>query len=63
MGEKSVVLVESMQYRGHAFIALEKSENIEFLLNNIPLEENNRDIQTIINTYIKKHSELKIIKF
>jgi hypothetical protein len=27
------------------------------------LEENNRDIQTIINTYIKKHSELKIIKF
>lgn len=52
-----------MQYYGHDFVDADKSEDLDYLLNAVPQKENNRDIQTIINTYIKKHPELKIIKF
>lgn len=61
--EKSVVLIESSIYRGHSFFPIEALKNIETLKFNIPIFENNKDIQNIINAYIKKHPELKIIQF
>lgn len=61
--EKSVILVESSLYRGHGFVDSESIDNIDLIKEQTPAEDNNRDVQKIINSYMKKHPELNVIQF
>ncbi len=61
--ERSVVLIKHSVYQGHTWISEEMLSQIQTLIQIIPQEENNQDVQLIINSYIKKHPELVIIPF
>jgi len=61
--ERSVVLIKHSVYQGHTWISEEMLSQIQALIQIIPHEENNQDVQLIINSYIKKHPELMIIPF
>ncbi len=63
VNEKTVILIESCIYQGYAYIPMGKVNDLEYIKNNLIQGENNLDIHKLIIAYIKKHSELKKIKF
>lgn len=64
VNERSAVLVENGVYKGYAFYDLNHQINTPNILKNILIPmENSRDIQRIIQVYIRKNKGLKIIHF
>ena len=62
--ERSAILIEKGIYKGYCFYDLNyQISNIEILRNlNIPMQ-NNRDTRSIIQSYMRKKKNLKIVKF
>jgi DNA polymerase III subunit epsilon len=60
--EKTVIKIEKGKYIGFGFVPCECS-NITELHDYIKPYKDNRDIQTIIRGYLRRNSNLKIIKF
>jgi DNA polymerase-3 subunit epsilon len=64
INERSAVLIENGIYKGYAFYDLNyQISNIEILKNIIIPMQNNRDVKTIIQSYIRKSKTLKVISF
>jgi DNA polymerase III subunit epsilon len=62
--EKSLVLVENGRYKGFGYADLECAGNdLEVLKENIKPCMDNRDVQQIIKTYLRKNKVEKLIKF
>jgi DNA polymerase III subunit epsilon len=62
--EHAAILIENGIYKGYCFYDLNyQINNIEILKNIIIPMQNNRDIKTIIQAYLKKNRVLKIVKF
>ena len=62
--ERSAVLIENGIYKGYCFFDLNyQVSNIEILKNIIIPMQNNRDIKTIIQGYLRRNKVMKIIKF
>ena len=62
--ERSAILVENGTYKGYCFFDLNyQVTNIEVLKNILIPMQNNRDVKTIIQGYIKKNKVHKIINF
>lgn len=62
--EHAAILIENGIYKGYCFYDLNyQINNIDILKNIIIPMQNNRDIKTIIQTYLKKNRVLKIVKF
>ena len=63
-GERSAVVIENGVYKGYAFYELNYQINtIDILKKIIVPMQNNRDVRTIIQSYIRKKKALKIIRF
>ena len=63
-GERTAVLIENGVYKGYAFYDLNyQISNIEILKKIIISMQNNKDVRTIIQSYIRKKKALKIIRF
>mgnify|MGYP000117586987 FL=1 len=63
-GERTAVLIENGVYKGYAFYDLNyQISNIEILKKIIIPMQNNKDVRTIIQSYIRKKKALKIIRF
>lgn len=61
--EKSAVLIENGIYKGYCFFDLNyQITNIDILRNLIISMQHNRDIKTIIQSYMKKH-KVKVVSF
>ena len=61
--EKSAILVENGIYKGYCFYDLNyQITNIDILKNLIIPMQHNRDIKTIIQSYMKKH-KVKVVSF
>lgn len=64
INERSAVLIENGIYKGYAFYDLNyQISNIEILKNIIIPMQNNRDVKTIIQSYLRKSKTLKVISF
>ncbi|KDN54055.1 exonuclease domain-containing protein [Flavobacterium seoulense] len=64
VNERSAILVENGVYKGYAFYDLNYQINNAAILKNILIPmESNRDIQRIIQAYIRKNKALKLIHF
>ena len=64
VNERSAVLIENGVYKGYAFYDLNHQINNANILKNILIPmESNRDIQRIIQAYIRKNKALKLIHF
>lgn len=64
IGERSAVLIENGIYKGYSFYDLNYQINkIEILKNILIPMQNNRDTKNIIQSYLRKGSNFKIIKF
>ena len=64
INERSAVLVENGLFKGYAFFDLNYQITNPDILKNILIPmENNRDVQRIIQAYIRKKKALKIIHF
>ena len=62
--ERSAVLIENGNYKGYCFFDLNyQISNIEILKNLIIPMQNNRDTRSIIQSYMRKNKNLKIVKF
>lgn len=62
--ERSAVLIENGIYKGYCFFDLNyQVSNIEILKNIIIPMQNNRDIKTIIQGYLRRNKVMKIVKF
>lgn len=62
--QRSVVMVENGKYCGFGFIDLDVFDgDLEELKNAIIPQQDNRDVQLIIKTYLKKHQVEQIIEF
>jgi DNA polymerase-3 subunit epsilon len=62
--ERTAVLIENGVYKGYAFYDLNyQISNIEILKKIIIPMQNNKDVRTIIQSYIRKKKALKIIRF
>jgi DNA polymerase III subunit epsilon len=62
--ERSAVLIENGIYKGYCFYDLNyQINNIEILKNIIIPMQDNRDIKTIIKSYLKRNRVLKVVKF
>lgn len=62
INERSAILVENGIFKGYAFYDLNHQINNANILKNILIPmENSRDIQRIIQTYIRKNKALKVI--
>uniref|UniRef100_UPI004049E9CE exonuclease domain-containing protein n=1 Tax=Flavobacterium sp. TaxID=239 RepID=UPI004049E9CE len=62
--ERTAVLIENGVYKGYAFYDLNyQITNIEILKKIIIPMQNNKDVKTIIQSYIRKKKALKIIRF
>jgi DNA polymerase-3 subunit epsilon len=62
--ERSVILIEDGEYKGFGFYNLNHQiNNIEIIRSVITPMKNTRDIQHIIQSYLKKRKVLKIIEF
>ena len=62
--ERSAVLIENGAYKGYAFYELNyQITNIEILKKIIIPMQNNKDVRTIIQSYIRKKKALKIVRF
>jgi len=63
-GERSAVVIENGVYKGYAFYELNYQINTIDILKKIIIPmQNNRDVRTIIQSYIRKKKALKIIRF
>jgi DNA polymerase-3 subunit epsilon len=63
-GERTAVLIENGVYKGYAFYDLNyQISNIEILKKIIIPMQNNKDVRTIIQSYIRKKKALKIVRF
>ncbi len=61
--ERSVILIENGVYKGYGFFNLNyQINNIEILRSIINPMKNNRDSQHIIQSYLRKHKVLDIVK-
>ncbi|MEN9909582.1 MAG: hypothetical protein RLZZ540_2731 [Bacteroidota bacterium] len=64
VNERSAILVENGVFKGYAFYDLNyQITNVNILKNILIPMESNRDIQRIIQAYIRKNKALKIIHF
>ncbi len=63
MNEKTVILIESCVYKGYAYVPSNRVDDLDFIKEQLVEGENSVDIHKLIIAYIKKHSELKKIKF
>ena len=64
VNERSAVLVENGVYKGYAYYDLNYQINNPEILKNILIPmDSNKEIQRIIQTYIRKNKALKIIRF
>ncbi|MFA9189490.1 exonuclease domain-containing protein [Flavobacterium sp. FBOR7N2.3] len=64
INERSAVLIENGIYKGYAFYDLNyQITNVNILKNILIPMESNRDIQRIIQAYIRKNKALKLIHF
>jgi DNA polymerase-3 subunit epsilon len=64
INERSAVLIENGIYKGYCFFDLNyQVNNIEILKNLIIPMQNNRDTRTIIQSYLRRHRVIRIIKF
>jgi DNA polymerase III subunit epsilon len=62
--ERSAVLIENGVYKGYCFYKLNyQITNIDILKNIIIPMQHNRDVKTIIQSYLRKNKIFKIIKF
>jgi DNA polymerase III subunit epsilon len=62
VNERSAILVENGVFKGYAFYDLNHQINNANILKNILIPmENSRDIQRIIQTYLRKNKALKVI--
>ena len=62
--ERSAVLIENGVYKGYCFYELNyQITNIDILKNIIIPMQHNRDIKTIIQSYLRKNKVYKVIKF
>lgn len=62
--ERSAILIEKGIYKGYCFYDLNyQISNIEILRNLIIPMQNNRDTRSIIQSYMRKSKNLKIVKF
>lgn len=62
--ERSAVIIENGVYKGYAFYDLNyQISNIEILKKIIIPMQNNKDVRTIIQSYLRKKKALKIIRF
>lgn len=62
--ERSAILIEKGIYKGYCFYDLNyQINNIEILRNLIIPMQNNRDTHSIIQSYMRKNKNLKIVKF
>jgi DNA polymerase III subunit epsilon len=62
--ERSAILIEKGIYKGYCFYDLNyQISNIEILRNLIIPMQNNRDTRSIIQSYMRKNKNLKIVKF
>ena len=62
--ERSAVLIESGVYKGYCFFDLNyQITNVEILKNIIIPMQHNRDVKTIIQSYLRKNKVSKIITF
>ncbi|KVV14607.1 exonuclease domain-containing protein [Flavobacterium sp. TMP13] len=64
ISERSAVLIENGIYKGYAFYDLNyQITNPEILKNILISMENNRDVRSIIQNFIRKSKSLKVINF
>ena len=62
--ERSAVLIENGIYKGYCFYELNyQINNIDILKNIIIPMQNNRDVKTIIQSYLRKNKVYKVIHF
>jgi len=62
--ERSAVLVENGIYKGYCFFELNyQISNVEVLKNILIKMQHNRDVKTIIQTYLRKNKVYKVIHF
>ena len=62
--ERSAILIENGVYKGYCFYELNyQVNNIDILKNIIIPMQNNRDVKTIIQTYLRKNKVYKVIHF
>ena len=62
--ERSAILIENGIYKGYCFYDLNyQVSNIEILKNIIIPMQNNRDVKTIIQSYLRKNKVYKVIHF
>lgn len=62
--ERSAILIENGVYKGYCFYELNyQVNNIDILKNIIIPMQNNRDVKTIIQTYLRKNKVYKVIQF
>ena len=62
--ERSAVLIESGVYKGYCFFDLNyQITNVNVLKNIIIPMQHNRDVKTIIQSYLRKNKVSKIITF
>ena len=62
--ERSAILIENGVYKGYCFYELNyQVTNIDILKNIIILMQHNRDVKTIIQSYLRKNKMHKIITF
>jgi DNA polymerase-3 subunit epsilon len=62
--ERSAVLIENGIYKGYCFYELNyQITNIDILKNILIPMQHNRDVKTIIQSYLRKNKVFKIIKF
>jgi len=63
-GERAVVLVENGKYCGYGYIDCDSiSNDLEIIKDCIKYFRDNRDVQSIIRNYLRKHRVEKIIRF
>lgn len=64
VNERSAVLIENGIYKGYAYYDLNyQITNIEILKNILIPMQHNRDVKNIIQNYIRKNKNLKILHF
>ena len=64
ISERSAVLIENGVYKGYTFYDLNyQIHKIEILKNILIPMQNNRDVKTIIQSYLRKNKVFKIINF
>jgi DNA polymerase-3 subunit epsilon len=64
INERSAILIEKGVYQGYAFYDLNyQITNIEILKNIITPMQNNRDVRSSIQNYLRKNKVMKILNF